>query len=238
MLNAEPEPVVPGFSIANLRLRLLRSARHGYRFSWFSWGAAFAVAVGGTLALFILVRYGPSLGSSGAPGSTAGGIPLSSYATSIAALLYAPTLVLLYLAFRELLIARAEGRGNRLPNFKPPRGSRLVLVEGEGLTAFLARAQRFLDKVKRESSGSIWGLGFAALGLWIGSGAVGIFAASTSTSPLMSAVEVALAVASAPLLLLMVWVAYLYQRQWLESCQDLITSRARVIDRRQAVHEP
>lgn len=36
----------------------------------------------------------------------------------------------------------------------------------------------------------------------------------------------------------MVWVAYLYQRQWLESSQDLITSRARAIDRRQAVHEP
>lgn len=138
----------PAGSIAALLHRLtsfqdlLRSAaRRSWRFSWFSWGFLFAVVIGegvGSLLAFF------SLAAAASGASSSPTILVWIYPVSIL-----PSVVLLALSVREILLGRREARTGESPI--RPSAREAPSSPGAGWTEVVQRSQQLLAQMRSEA---------------------------------------------------------------------------------------
>lgn len=146
--------------VQGLSQAIRRVARRSRRFSWFSWGFLFAVYIGASVGAILSLVFMTTVTT-----TTLGG---TSTTTTGAWWAYpvglAPSIVLLVLAVREVLLGRIESRGE--VSSLPPTGTRPEAPAAVNWTENVRQAQETLTRSRSEVEWSFVPLVLGMLGLF------------------------------------------------------------------------
>jgi hypothetical protein len=207
--------------LASLSERIRRAARRSYRFSWFSWGFVFAIAL--STGLFTLIDFYFQITTMTTfPGGSSSTSSDPWWAVPVALL---PSVVLLALAVRELLVARREAARGAVPAV-PSADAPASQTEGGWIVA-VQQAQKTITHMKNETE-------FSFVPLVLGAFSVGGAAAlllPAETLLMGYWVVVLLGVGAA---LVLVLPLYVLARGWISGYQTLLDRQVGELSRLEA----